>query len=636
MKNKKSAAKTDTSVDNPSSEDEDLAIDRALRGSLLVFLVLGSILGGSYWWLSRKPPQVVHDAAPVVLPEKRAKPETAAPQVLWTDVTQQWGIEFVHENGARGEKLLPETMGAGCAALDYNGDGHQDLLFVNGTVWPQDRTEDTADETQQTTLALYKNDGQGNFSDVTIETGLNVNLFGMGVACGDYDGDGQVDIFISCIGSDKLFRNDGGKFIDATESAGVAGSSTAWSSACGWFDYDRDGDLDLMVAHYVDWSREFDLAQNFRLLGGNERAYGRPQAFAGTYPTLFRNDGNGKFTDVSQAAGLQVQHAATGVPVAKSLGLAFEDLDGDQYLDCIISNDTVQNFLLHNQRDGTFQEIATLAGVAFDSNGSARGAMGIDIASFRNDPCLAVAIGNFANEMSALYVCRARDLQFYDAAISNGFGPATRLELTFGVLFLDFDLDGRLDLLQANGHLEEDIARVQASQSYEQKPQLFWHADGSSSSEFILCGEGQTGSDFQKPMVGRGATYADFDGDGDLDVVLFGSGQAPRVLRNDQAQGHHWLRVKLVGSGMNADAIGARVTLTSSGISQQRLVSPTRGYLSQVELPLTFGLGDNATVDRLHIVWPDGTEQEILNPATDRLLRVEQAAAPPSKTKTEK
>lgn len=602
-------------------EDDDLAIVHALRVSLAVFLLLGGLAAGAYFWLNREPPPITTQAAPVVLPQQRDKSLAVVPQVQWTDVTQAAGIDFVHNNGARGQKLLPETMGAGCAAWDFDQDGDQDLLFVNATAWPEDRIESTP----KSTLALYQNDGHGKFADVTAARGLDISCVGMGVACGDYDGDGRVDLFVSCVGPDHLFHNLGERFVEVTETAGVAGEASAWSSACGWFDYDRDGDLDLMVTHYVEWSREFDLAQNFRLLGGAERAYGRPQSFAGTYPSLFRNDGDGNFVDVSQAAGLQIQHAATAVPVAKSLGLAFEDLDGDQYLDCIISNDTVQNFLLHNQRDGTFQEIATLAGIAFDSNGAARGAMGIDVAPFRNDPCLGVAIGNFANEMSALYVCRGRDLQFYDAAVANGLGPATRLELTFATLFFDFDLDGRLDLLQANGHLEQDIARVQASQHYEQKPQLFWHADDDSNTEFVLCSESQTGPDFQRPMVGRGATYADFDGDGDLDIVLFGCGQAPRLLRNDQQLGHHWLRVKLVGSGHNPDAIGARLTLHLGESIQERLVSPTRGYLSQVELPVTFGLGNSPGIDRLHIVWPDGSEQDVLQPASDQMLTIVQA-----------
>ena len=316
---------------------------------------------------------------------------------------------------------------------------------------------------------------------------------------------------------------------------------------------------------------------------------------------------------------------ATSVPLGKSLGIVFEDLDGDNKLDCVISNDTVQNFLFHNLGNGKFEEIGAMAGVAFDAAGAARGAMGIDAAAFRNDASVGVAIGNFANEMSALYVSRSRNLQFYDAAVANGFGPATRLELTFGVLFLDMDLDGRLDIFQANGHLEDDIAKVQASQHYEQPPQLFWNAGSQYNTEFIKCREQETGSELQKPMVGRGSSYADIDGDGDLDLLIMGCGQKPRLLRNDQKLNNHWSRVKLVGKGLNRDAIGALVELRIGDVAQYRRVSPTRSYLSQVELPVTFGLGLSDAIDRIVVTWPNGQQQTIQKPAVDRLLVIEQA-----------
>jgi hypothetical protein len=602
--------------------DDDKLILRALLGSLAVFVVLAGVVGAVYLILNRQPPSEMTVAQPVILPEKRTSSSGVAPQVLWTDITESAGIDFVHTTGAAGEKLLPETMGGGCAFFDVDQDGDQDLLFINGCAWPDAR--DPA--AKPATLALYINDGHGNFHDATEQYGLDISLYGMGVACGDYDADGRVDLFISCLGSDCLLRNVGDHFVDVTAEAGVAGDEGAWSVSCGWLDYDGDHDLDLLVTHYVEWSRDFDVNQNFRLTGGEQRGYGRPQAFAGTYPSLFRNDGQGKFTDVSENSGLHIQSPGSRVPMAKSLGLAFEHLNADDYLDCVIANDTVQNFLLVNQQNGTFAEMAALAGVAFDAGGAARGAMGIDIAAFRNDKSLGILIGNFANEMSALYVSRDRDLQFYDAAIANGLGPATRLQLTFGVQFLDFDLDGRLDIFQANGHLEEDIARVQASQRYEQSPQLLWHAGEDARNEFILCGESEIGPDFPKPMVGRGSAYADIDGDGDLDLVIAGCGQKPRLLRNDQQLGHHWLRLKLVGKSPNPDAIGARVVVRSPGLVQERLVSPTRGYLSQVELPLTFGLGSIDQVDSLTVRWPDGTVFVQERPAVDQLIVISQVS----------
>ena len=601
-------------------EEDDSVIGRAFIGSAIVFGLIGVIAGVSYFALTRKPKAEIAIVEPLSLPERREMPKVIVPTIAWVDITESAGLHFIHNSGAAGEKLLPETMGSGCAFFDFDSDGDQDILLVNSCSWPDKR--DTSKPAS--TLAIFANDGRGSFSDVTREVGLEVSLYGMGVACGDYDDDGRVDLFVSCLGKDRLFHNEGGKFIDVTDHAGVGGDEKAWSTSSGWFDCDQDGDLDLLVCHYVEWTREFDLAQEFRLLGGNERAYGRPQPFAGTFPSLFRNDGGGKFKDVSAEAGFHVLNPATSVPMGKSLGLAFEDFDGDLKLDCVIANDTVQNFLFHNMGNGKFEEIGAMAGIAFDATGAARGAMGIDAAAFRNDNSVGIAIGNFANEMSALYVSRSRNLQFYDAAVANGFGPATRLELTFGVLFLDFDMDGRLDLFQANGHLEEDIAKVQASQHYEQPPQLFWNAGAEYNTEFIKCREQETGIDLQKPMVGRGSSYADIDGDGDLDLLILGCGQRPRLLRNDQKLGNHWLRVKLEGKSSNRDAIGSLVEVRVGDVTQSRRISPTRSYLSQVELPVTFGLGVSDSVDRIVVTWPNGRQQIIQQPTVDQLLVIKQ------------
>jgi hypothetical protein len=606
--------------DDAPERDDDSVIGRAFLGSIAIFACLGLIFGASYYFLRGTKKVEIVVAEPISLPERREMPTAVVPTAQWTDITDSAGIHFVHNSGAAGEKLLPETMGGGCAFFDYDADGDQDLLLVNACAWPNNRVANTPD----TTLALFQNDGTGKFTDVTKETGLDLAVYGMGAACGDYDADGYVDLFISCLGEDRLFHNEKGRFRDVTEQSGVGGDAKAWSVSSGWFDYDNDGDLDLLVCHYVEWTREFDLAQEFRLLGGKERAYGGPQRFGGSFPSLFRNDGGGKFSDVSKEAGFHVLNPATSVPMGKSLGLVFEDFDNDGFLDCVIANDTVQNFLFHNQGNGQFEEVGAMVGVAFDATGAARGAMGIDAAAFRNNMSVGVAIGNFANEMSALYVSKGRSLQFYDEAVANGFGPATRLELTFGVLFMDFDLDGRLDIFQSNGHLEEDIAKVQASQRYAQSPQLFWNAGPEFTTEFVKCRDAETGPDFQKPMVGRGASYADIDNDGDLDVIAVGCGQKPRLLRNDQKLQNHWIRVKLVGNGSNRDAIGALVEIQVGEKTQSRRVNPTRSYLSQVELPVTFGLGMSDEIDRMVIHWPNGKKQTISKPQVDQLLVIEQ------------
>jgi hypothetical protein len=327
---------------------------------------------------------------------------------------------------------------------------------------------------------------------------------------------------------------------------------------------------------------------------------------------------------VAKEAGLQMRNPATDVPMAKSLGVVFADFDRDGWIDLMVANDTVQNFLFHNQGDGSFAEIGAAAGVAFDTSGNARGAMGIDAACFRNNEAMGIAIGNFANEMTALYVSKGSDMQFMDEAISSGLGPNTRLELTFGVFYFDYDLDGRLDLFAANGHLEEDINRVQPSQHYEQSPQLFWNCGDQQDTEFMPVPESLCGADLLKPMVGRGACFADIDNDGDLDVLIMGVGQPPRLLRNDQQLDHHWIRFQLVGTSCNRNAIGSWVEVRSGKRSCRRQVMPTRSYLSQSERPLTIGLGDVDQIDHVTIYWADGMQQELATPQLDHVYEVQQ------------
>lgn len=618
-------------LDPNTLERDDSVIATALKWSLIVIVLVAVIGGAIAYRLTRVPPMVVVPPPPPP-PPLPPKPKMETPEIRFTDITAEAGIKFVHENGAYGDKLLPETMGSGCAFLDYDNDGDQDIVFVNSCRWPWEPpkkgfTDKEERKQAKPTQALYRNDGQGRFADLTEEVGLDVTFYGMGVACGDYDNDGDTDLFFTAVGKNRLFRNEGGKFVEVTDDAGVGGVDSQWSTSAGWFDYDNDGDLDLFVANYIEWSKESDLSQKFTLIGGG-RGYGRPQPFHGVFPYLYRNDGSGKFSDVSKAAGIQIMNAASNEPAAKSLGITFADLDADGRLEVVIANDTVQNFLLHNLGE-KFEEIGALSGVAFDLDGNARGAMGLDTAWFRNSPALGIAIGNFSNEMTALYVAKSNDLQFRDEAVSNGLGPSSRLELKFGVLFADLDLDSRQDLFSANGHLEIEINKVQASQHYEQSPHLFWNCGPASANEFELVSAAKCGSDFMKRNVGRGAAYADIDGDGDLDLLISTSGQAPRLLRNDQKLGHHWLRLQLTGSGKsNRDALGAVVELRCGDVTQRRQVMPTRSYLSQVERPLTFGLGQADQIDTVRIHWPDGSTQELKDVAVDQMHRVQQAERP--------
>jgi hypothetical protein len=602
--------------DNPQ---DDAAIGRAFNRSLIVIALIGGLVGAAVYWRSTFKPTPVVKETPQSLPAVRERPKQEMPAIPFTDITEAAGIRFRHENGAAGEKLLPETMGGGCAFFDFDSDGDQDLLLVNSCRWPWD--ERPAPEPPPT-QAVYRNDGHGNFSDVTQEVGLDATFYGQGVAIGDYDNDGDPDVFLTAVGLNHLYRNDGGRFNEATDAMRVAGTPDQWSTSCGWFDYDNDGDLDLFVCNYVQWTREFDLAQGFKLLGSDARAYGRPQNFPGTFPYLYRNDGDQGFTEVGKAAGLHITNPATGVPAAKSLGLTFKDFDGDGWLDVLVANDTIQNFLFHNQRDGTFAERAIEVGVAFDERGQARGAMGADAAQFRNSDEIGIAIGNFANEMTALYVTKGGALQFTDEAVPSGLGPQTRLELTFGTLFCDLDLDGRLDLVAANGHLEDEIHRVQPSQHYEQPPHIFWNCGSGQSTEFVPIPRDKCGGDFLEPMVGRGATCADIDADGDLDLLLASTGRAPRLLRNDQQTENHWLRVNLTGAESNRSAIGAAIDVRLGDVHLHRQVMPTRSYLSQTELPAMFGLGAAGRIDEVTVRWPSGAVQSIQNPPVDAVLKV--------------
>jgi enediyne biosynthesis protein E4 len=592
-----------------SPEGRDLSIKFTVIFALLAFIPLVLM----WHFLSAKKSD-----APGAEPKANGDAPTV-PAIKFKNVTAEGGITFTRESGARGEKLLPETMGSGCAFFDFDNDGDQDVFLVNSTSWPHN-----SPTLAPTPNALYENLGAGKFKNVTPGSGLETPLYGIGVAIGDYDNDGRADVFITAVGGNRLFHNEGkGKFSDRTKEAGAEGG--AWSTSAAFFDYDNDGDLDLFVCNYVKWSREIDLQADYQLAGVG-RAYGPPMNFSGAFPYLYRNDGNGKFAEVSAQAGLQIANKATGLPMAKSLGVAPNDLDDDGWMDLIVANDTVQNFVFHNEKNGTFREVGATSGLAFDPYGSARGAMGIDTGRFQDENTLGVSIGNFANEMTALYVQQDKML-FSDQAQAQGIGAASRTLLTFGVFFFDYDLDGWLDLLTVNGHIEPDISKISPLQSYGQPAQLFWNARGASKKGgFVLVTPERAGADIFEPAVARGSAFADIDGDGDLDVLLTQANGAARLLRNDRPVDNHWARLKLVGRKSNRDAIGAIVKARMGNHTVTRQVMATRGYLSQSELPITIGLGRATSVDEAVIIWPSGTKQTVKNVAPGKLTTIEEPA----------
>jgi hypothetical protein len=609
MKNPPDASGPQKNVPEPGSpEARDLSIKFTIIFGIFAFIPLVLM----YYFISfKKAPDTKRDET------SAAANGPTPPAIKFKNITAEAGLNFTRESRARGEKLLPETMGSGCAFFDFDNDGDQDILLINSTTWPN-----SSPTFAPTSCALFENFGGGKFKNITAGSGLEQPIYGMGVAVGDYDNDGKVDVFITAVGGNRLFHNEGaGKFRDVTSAAGVAGGQ--WSTSAAFVDFDNDGDLDLFVCNYVKWSREIDLQVDYQLAGVG-RAYGPPMNFAGAFPYLYRNDGNGHFTEVSAEAGLRITNKATGLPMAKSLGVAPTDLDGDGWIDLIVANDTVQNFVFHNEKNGKFKEIGATSGLAFDPYGSARGAMGIDTGRFQDENTLGVSIGNFANEATALYVQQDKML-FSDQAQAQGIGNASRTLLTFGVFFFDYDLDGWLDLLTVNGHIEPEIAKISPLQSYAQPAQLFWNARGASRKEtFVLVTPQRAGPDLFEPAVARGSAFADIDGDGDLDVLITQANGPARLLRNERAPDKHWARLKLVGHKSNRDAIGAIVKLRVGNKTITRQVMPTRGYLSQSELPVTIGLGKASSIDEALILWPSGIKQSVKDIAPGKLTVIEE------------
>ncbi len=527
--------------------------------------------------------------------------QSAKPVQQFTDVTQASGLRFTHNNGAFGKKYLPETLGAGAAFLDFDGDGWQDVLLVNGEDWP-------GRPQRPSTLKLFRNNRNGTFSDATRAAGLAVRLYGMGVAVGDFDNDGHDDVFVSALGQSRLFRNTGrGTFADVTKEAGLAGPDE-FSTSAAWVDYDKDGRLDLFVANYVQWSIKNDL---FCTLDGTRKSYCTPESYRGASARMWRNLGDGKFQDTTRAAGLFD-------PTSKGLGIAVLDANQDGWPDLLLVNDTQPNKLYVNTGKGSFTEKGVLAGVAFSEDGVARAGMGVDAADYDRSGRPSILISNFSNQMMALYHNEGNGL-FVDEAPRSEVGRNSLLTLGFACFFLDYDLDGWLDIFVANGHIENEIERIQRRVSYAQPPHVFRNlGDGRFQETTSSLGAG-----FARARVARGAAYADFDNDGDLDLLVTTNGGPAYLFRNDGSQNRS-LRIQLKGTRSNRNGLGAVVSVRSGDARQQQVLRSGSSYLSQSELVLTFGLGLHSQADEVEVRWPSGTVDRFTNVKAGQWILVEE------------
>ncbi len=527
-------------------------------------------------------------------------PESFNPGFRLVNVTSSAGIQFQHNSGAYGGKLLPETLGSGCAFLDYDHDGWQDILLINGMDWPDHKR-------QTSTLRLYHNNRDGTFTDVTHQAGLDVEMYGMGVAVGDYNNDGFPDILITCVGQNRLFKNSGkGTFVDVTNSSGL-GHRQALSTSALWFDFDRDGRLDLFVCNYVKWSPEHDV---FCSLDGKHKSYCTPEAYRGETCWLFHNRGDGTFEDVTATSGIFDSSS-------KSLGVAMLDYDQDGWPDLLVANDTQPNKLYRNAHNGTFKDVAVEAGIAFSADGKARAGMGVDAADFDNSGAAGVAITNFDNEMIGLYRALGNGT-YQDIATQAGVGLPSKTTLGFGCMFLDANLDGALDLAAANGHIDDTVRSIRGNVGYAQPPQLFLNNFVNQGKRTFRDVTSEIGDAFGQPKVGRGLAIGDFDRDGDLDILITTNNGPAYLYRNDQLAGNRSIRFHLVGKQSNRDAIGATVRIYHEGVTQSRLVKTGSSYLSQSELPVTFGLGKRDKIERVVIQWPNGRTEEYKNLAAGK------------------
>ena len=516
--------------------------------------------------------------------------------VQFVDVTTEAGITFKHVNGASDRKFYLETMGSGTAFLDYDNDGDLDLYIVNGAPLPGFETA-----TPPANI-LYQNDGDGRFIDVTAAAGVGDTGYGIGCVAADYDNDGDADLYVTNFGANLLYQNNGdGTFTDVTTHAGVDGGDK-WSSSCAFVDYDHDGNLDLYVVNYLDYDIAGD--RDWHDPRG-QRIYANPQVYPGVSDILYRSNGDGTFSDVTRQAGVYNDDG-------KGLGVTCGDYDNDGRIDIYVANDTTPNFLYRNVGDGRFVDIGPFAGAAYNEHGVAEGGMGVDFGDYNNDGSLDIFVTNFSNETNTLYH-NTTDGALIDFSNIAGLGEVSFLKLAFGTKFFDADNDGALDLFVANGHLyptESDALE------YAQTDQLFINTGEGT---FVDLSE-ESGEYFSIKRVGRGATFGDYDNDGDTDIFVVNLNQKGVLLRNEGGNRHNWLMIKTVGVKSNRDGIGARVEVATRSHSQIREVQAGSSYLSGHDLRLIFGLGTETKAETIRITWPSGVQQTLTDVEANQLI----------------
>jgi hypothetical protein len=519
-------------------------------------------------------------------------------------VAREAGITFRHENGASKEKLMPETFGSGVAWIDFDNDGLPDLFFANGA--------DLAHGKPSSGNVLYRNLGNGKFEDVTKKAGVAGNgMFATGVTVGDYDNDGFLDVFVTGYNSRQLFHNNGdGTFTDVTAKAGVAGGG--WSSSAAWVDYDRDGYLDLFVARYLDYDIHNAPYCGYKQEG--YRMYCDPQQFDGVPAQLFHNNHDGTFTDVSVKAGIANR-------AGKGLGVVVGDIDLDGWPDIFVTNDGVRNFLYRNKSDGTFQDITYTAGTGFDMNGKAMAGMGTEIADFDGDGLPDIFLTAFSREYNTLFRNLGK-LQFEDVTLKAGLQSGF-LTLAFGTKLFDYDNDGSLDIFCTNGHVTDNVELYDPQLSYKQSDLLYQNIGGGKFKDVSA----ESGPAFRIKHVGRGAAVADFDNDGDLDIVIADCGGPALLYRNDGGNRNHWLAIKARGRESNRFGLGSKVRVTAGGVTQYREINPSGSYLSTSDMRLYVGLGKETVARRLEIEWPRGKKQVLENVPANQVLNLDEADA---------